>query len=148
MGLGPLCRSWYNSPYLTVNSIVSYPPPLHYKGKAFSTIGWAHLFLPANFQNCFFYVNTSKYRKGGGNGSIPDPGSGSASKNSGIFTTKTVSKLLEKWSEMFIPDPDFFPIPDPGSRGQKGTGSRIRIRDTGCVVIRLSGTDFKHFVFL
>jgi hypothetical protein len=29
---------------------------------------------------------------------------------------------------MFIPDPDleFLPIPDPGSRGQKGTGSRIR----------------------
>jgi hypothetical protein len=28
----------------------------------------------------------------------------------------------------FIPDPDldFIPIPDPGSRGQKGTGSRIR----------------------
>jgi hypothetical protein len=24
------------------------------------------------------------------------------------------------------------PIPDPGSRGQKGTGSRIRIRNTGC----------------
>ncbi len=24
------------------------------------------------------------------------------------------------------PDPDFLPIPDPGSRGQKGTGSRIR----------------------
>ncbi len=23
------------------------------------------------------------------------------------------------------------PIPDPGSRGQKGTGSRIRIRNTG-----------------
>ncbi len=22
-----------------------------------------------------------------------------------------------------IPDPDFLPIPDPGSRGQKGTGS-------------------------
>jgi hypothetical protein len=33
-------------------------------------------------------------------------------------------------SGMFIPDPDldFFPIPDPGSRCQKGTGSRIRIR--------------------
>jgi hypothetical protein len=32
-----------------------------------------------------------------------------------------------------IPDPDadFLPIPDPGSRGQKGTGSRIRIRNTG-----------------
>jgi hypothetical protein len=28
---------------------------------------------------------------------------------------------------MFIPDPDldFLPIPDPGSRGQKGTGSMI-----------------------
>ncbi len=24
------------------------------------------------------------------------------------------------------------PIPDPGSRGQKGTGSRIRIRNTVC----------------
>ncbi len=34
---------------------------------------------------------------------------------------------------MFIPDPDpdFLPIPDPVSRGQKGTGSRIRIRNTG-----------------
>jgi hypothetical protein len=29
-----------------------------------------------------------------------------------------------------IQDPDK-PIPDPGSRGQKGTGSRIRIRNTG-----------------
>jgi hypothetical protein len=28
------------------------------------------------------------------------------------------------------PDPDFLPIPDPGSRGQKGTGYRIRIRNT------------------
>jgi hypothetical protein len=27
---------------------------------------------------------------------------------------------------MFIPDLDFLPIPDPGSTGQKGTGSRIR----------------------
>jgi hypothetical protein len=29
-------------------------------------------------------------------------------------------------------DPDFLPISDPGfgSRGQKGTGSRIRIRNT------------------
>jgi hypothetical protein len=25
---------------------------------------------------------------------------------------------------------DFLPIPDPGPRGQKGTGSRIRIRNT------------------
>jgi len=27
------------------------------------------------------------------------------------------------------------PIPDPGSRGQKGTGSRIRIRNTGCQTV-------------
>jgi hypothetical protein len=33
---------------------------------------------------------------------------------------------------MFIPDPDFFPIPDPdpGSMGKKNTGSRIRARNT------------------
>jgi hypothetical protein len=35
-----------------------------------------------------------------------------------------------------IPDPGSGirkkPIPDPGLRGQKGTGSRIRIRKTGC----------------
>jgi hypothetical protein len=32
---------------------------------------------------------------------------------------------------LFIPDPDpdFLPIPDPGSRGQKGTGSRIPYPD-------------------
>ncbi len=43
-----------------------------------------------------------------------------------------VSKLHKIWSWLFIsdPDPDFLPIPDPGSRGEKGTGSRIRIRDT------------------
>jgi len=27
---------------------------------------------------------------------------------------------------LFIPDPDVLPIPDPGSRGLKGTESRIR----------------------
>jgi hypothetical protein len=34
---------------------------------------------------------------------------------------------------LFVPDsdPDFLPIPYPGSRGQKGTGSRVRIRNTG-----------------
>jgi hypothetical protein len=33
---------------------------------------------------------------------------------------------------MFIPDPDldFLPIPDLGSRGQKGTRSQIRIRNS------------------
>ncbi len=41
---------------------------------------------------------------------------------------KTVSKLSEIWSELLFipdPDPDFLPISDPGSRGQKGTGSRF-----------------------
>jgi hypothetical protein len=33
-------------------------------------------------------------------------------------------------SRILDPDPDFLPIPDPGSMGQKGTGSRIRIRNT------------------
>ncbi len=44
--------------------------------------------------------------------------------------------LSEIWSELFIPyqDLDFLPIPDPRSRGQKGTGSRIWIRNTGCGV--------------
>ncbi len=54
---------------------------------------------------------------------IPDPGSGSASKNLGIFTQKIVSKLSD-------PDLDFLPILDRGVKGQKGTGSRIRIRNT------------------
>jgi hypothetical protein len=45
-----------------------------------------------------------------------------------------VSKLSEIGFRVFIPDPypNFLPIPDldPGSRGQKGTESRIRIRKT------------------
>jgi hypothetical protein len=47
------------------------------------------------------------------------------------LTQKLVSKLSEIWSGLFRigirdPNPDFLPNPDPGSRGQKGTGSRIR----------------------
>ncbi len=45
-----------------------------------------------------------------------------------------VSKLWEIWSGLFIPDPDpdFLPILDTGSKGQKAPvpGSRIRIRNT------------------
>jgi hypothetical protein len=44
------------------------------------------------------------------NFSIPDPG----------FRVKRIPD----------PDLDFLPIPYPGFRGQKGTGSRIRIRNT------------------
>jgi hypothetical protein len=62
--------------------------------------------------------------------SIPDPGS--ASKNLSIYSIlnkkKWFSKLSEIWSGLFIldPDPYFLHIQDLGSRGQKGTGSRIR----------------------
>ncbi len=44
-----------------------------------------------------------------------------------------VSKLSQIWFGLFIPDPDpeFLPILDPGSSGQKGTGFRILIRNTG-----------------
>jgi hypothetical protein len=43
-----------------------------------------------------------------------------------------VSKLKKIRSELFIPDPDadFLLFPDNRSRGQKGTGSRIWIRNT------------------
>jgi hypothetical protein len=35
------------------------------------------------------------------------------------------------------PDPDFLHIPDPGSRGQKGNGFRIRIRNTGFLIFKV-----------
>ncbi len=55
---------------------------------------------------------------------IPDPNS---------FHPGSRIRIKEiKYFGLFIPDPDpdFLPIPDPGSRGQKGTGSRIRIYNT------------------
>jgi hypothetical protein len=68
--------------------------------------------------------------------SIPDPGS--ASKNLSILTPKKPKKWFlssrkyDPGCSSRIPDPDadFLPIPGPGSRGQKRTGSRIRIRNT------------------
>jgi hypothetical protein len=63
---------------------------------------------------------------------IPDPGS--STKNLSILTQKIVSKLPEIWSGLFIPHPDagsgseFFT--HPVFRGQKSTGSRIRIGNT------------------
>ncbi len=53
-----------------------------------------------------------------------------------------VSKLSEIWSWLFIPDPDpdFLSIPDPGSRGQKGNGSQILIRNTAKTYGSGSGT--------
>ncbi len=63
-----------------------------------------------------------------------------------FFTQKIATQL----SKMWVWDPRSGirkkTLPDPGSRGQKGTGSRIRIRNTGCqlltVVAGQSGTDF------
>ncbi len=49
-----------------------------------------------------------------------------------LFTQKIVTKLSKVWvwdPGSQIRDPEK-PIPDPGSWGQKGTGSRIRIRNT------------------
>jgi hypothetical protein len=45
-----------------------------------------------------------------------------------------------------IRDPEK-PIPDPGSRGQKGTGSRIRIRNTA-KKITSKGTSRQEFIYL
>jgi hypothetical protein len=71
--------------------------------------------------------------------SIPDPNClhpGSASKNLSISTPKKPKKWFlssrkyDPGCSFRIPDADFLPIPDPGSRGQKDTGSRIRICNT------------------
>jgi hypothetical protein len=47
-----------------------------------------------------------------------------------LFTKKIVKNLLKIWSWNPGSGKNLFQIPDPGSRGQKGTGSRIRIRNT------------------
>jgi hypothetical protein len=65
-------------------------------------------------------------------GNAEEKNVGPFSKNYRTFYPKIVTKLSKIWvlhpgSE--IRDPKK-PIPDPGSRGQKGTGSRIRISNT------------------
>ncbi len=62
------------------------------------------------------------------------PGSRICIKEFKYFNPKKLFISSRKYdSVLFIPDPDldFLPISDPGSRGQKGTGSRIRICNTG-----------------
>ncbi len=49
---------------------------------------------------------------------------------SGYLLNYFFSTLMEETNLFVSLDPDFLPIPDPGSRGQNGTGSRIRIRNT------------------
>ncbi len=92
--------------------------------------------------------------------SIPDPGS--ASKNLTILTPKKPKKWFlssrkyDPCCSSRIPDPDadFLPIPDPGSRIQKGTGSWSRIRNTannsflliiGCQLSTLGGDKLLAF---
>jgi hypothetical protein len=45
-----------------------------------------------------------------------------------LFIQKIVIKLSKMW--LWEPGSGKKPIPDLGSRGQKGTGSRIRIHNT------------------
>ncbi len=56
-----------------------------------------------------------------------------------LFTQKIVTKLSKIWIWNPGSGKNLLRIPDPGSRGQKGTGSRIRIRNTGtnryCILI-------------
>jgi hypothetical protein len=66
---------------------------------------------------------------------IPDPNfSPSASKNLSILTPKKwflISRKYDPGCSSRIPNLFFIlPISEPGSRGQKDTGSRIRIRNT------------------
>ncbi len=76
---------------------------------------------------------------------IPDP---DPHKRVLLFLTRKISKLSEIWSGMFIPDLNFLPISELGSRGQKGTGSRIRIRNPAFknvfFVCVLNWSDFSH----
>ncbi len=46
-----------------------------------------------------------------------------ASKNLRLLTQKIISKLSEIWPGLFIPYPDFLPLPDPGSMVQRHPGS-------------------------
>jgi hypothetical protein len=77
----------------------------------------------------FFFNSGSRVIK------IPDPRSASESKNLSIFNPKKLFLQTDLGCSSWIPDPDphFFPIPDldPETSGQKSTGSRIRIRNTG-----------------
>jgi hypothetical protein len=59
---------------------------------------------------------------------IPDPASGSTSKNLSIFNPKIVSNsrnVPEYSSQIRIPDLDFLPSPDPKVKKVPDTGSRL-----------------------
>jgi hypothetical protein len=64
-----------------------------------------------------------------------------------LFTKKIVKKLLKIWSWDPGSGKNPFQIPDPGSRGQKGTGSRIRIRNTAKKNIFFLKLAHRHIIF-
>ncbi len=64
---------------------------------------------------------------------FPDPGYESAANNLSILTQKlflSSRKYYPGCCSSLIRILIFLPVPNPGSRGHKGTGSRIRIRNT------------------
>ncbi len=54
-----------------------------------------------------------------------------------LFTQKIVTKLSKIWIWDQGSGKNLFQVPDPGSRGQKGTGSRIWIRNTDLNIINI-----------
>ncbi len=66
-----------------------------------------------------------------------DPGSASASKNFSILTQKLFlsSRKYYPGCSSRIRDHGFLPVPDPKSRGQKGTGLRIPYPGSGSVTL-------------
>jgi hypothetical protein len=52
-----------------------------------------------------------------------------------LFTPKNSIKLSKIWVWNPRSGKNLFRIPDPGSRGQKGTGSRIRISNTDYKIV-------------
>jgi hypothetical protein len=97
-----------------------------------------HFFVATNFTKCkiILFLNCSRKKFG------PN------FKELRNFLPKKLSQSFQKY-EFGIRDPRSGirnkPIPDPGSRGQKGTGSRIRIRNTGSTSVPLvfAATDKK-----
>jgi hypothetical protein len=84
--------------------------------------------------------------------SIPDPGS--SSNNLSILTPKKPKKWFlssKKYNlgcSSRIPDPDayFLPIPDPGSRGHKGTQSRIPDPDPQLCFYTAIQLEFRYYL--
>jgi hypothetical protein len=75
---------------------------------------------------------------------------GSVSKNASILTQKRGFQALGNMirdvhpcSGSLDPDPDFLVIPDPGSRGQKCTGSRIRNTKEVCLLV----TSYSYVIY-